>query len=83
MNQLYDFEWINKGIKNVDAVARKLEPALKRATNYRLEIASEERQKKKKMMRISLSSKEKKVYESDTVDKMVLDQANDKYLLQL
>ncbi len=32
-NQLYDPDWMEKDIKNADAVARKLEPALTRATN--------------------------------------------------
>ncbi len=31
-NQLYDLDWMEKGIRNVDAVARKLGPASTRAT---------------------------------------------------
>ncbi len=41
---------MEKGIRNVDAVARKLGPALTRATNQRLEVAREERQKREKMV---------------------------------
>ena len=40
-NQLYDADWFNKGIRNADAVARKLGPALIKATNLRLEVAKE------------------------------------------
>ena len=42
LNQLYDPDWMKKGIQNVDAVARKLRPALIRATNHRLKVAREE-----------------------------------------
>ena len=45
-NQLYDVDWFNKGIRNEDAVAHKLGPALIKATNLRLEIAKKEVQKK-------------------------------------
>ena len=38
-NQLDDLDWIKKGIKNADAVAYKLGPALTKATNERLEVA--------------------------------------------
>ena len=41
-NQLYDADWFNKGIRNADAVARKLGPASIKATNLRLEVAKEE-----------------------------------------
>ncbi len=44
-NQLYDPDWIEKGIKNVDAVAHKLGPVLTKATNQRLEVAREKRRK--------------------------------------
>lgn len=37
---------MKKGIKNADAVAHKLGPALTRATNHRLEVAREKEQKK-------------------------------------
>ena len=43
-NQLYDPDWLNKSIQNADAVARRLGPASKKATNLRLEEA----QKKQK-----------------------------------
>ncbi len=43
-NQLYNLDWIEKGIRNADAVACKLGPALIRATNQKLEVAREERQ---------------------------------------
>ncbi len=42
-NQLYDSDWIEKGIRNADAVVHKLGPASTRATNQRLEVAREER----------------------------------------
>ena len=45
-NQLYDADWLNKGIRNADAVARKLKPASIKATNLRLEVAKEKIQKK-------------------------------------
>ena len=45
-NQLYDADWFNKGIRNADAVARKLGPASIKATNLRLEVAKEEVRKK-------------------------------------
>ena len=89
---------MEKGIRNADAVARKLGPASTRATNDRLEAAREERRKREEMMErrkaeamaakrrrarggISLSSE--KEDESDNVDDTDLDQANDKYPLQL
>ena len=34
-NQLYDLDWIEKGIQNADAVACKLKPALTKTTNLR------------------------------------------------
>ena len=41
---------MEKGIKNADTVVCKLGPALTRATNDKLEVAKEERQKGEKMM---------------------------------
>lgn len=41
---------MEKSIRNADIVGRKLEPALKRATNHRLKVASKERWKKKEMV---------------------------------
>ena len=102
-NQLYDLDWMEKGIKNADAVAHKLGLASTRVTNNKLEIFREERWKRKEMMerqkaeamaakqcrvrrRISLSSDEED--ESDIEDntdpnQADLDQANDKYLVEL
>ena len=34
-NQLYDLDWMKKGIRNADIVVRKLGPALTKATNHR------------------------------------------------
>ena len=45
-NQLYNADWFNKGIRNADAVACKLGPALIKVTNLRLEVAKEEVWKK-------------------------------------
>ena len=41
---------MQKGIQNIDAVARKLEPALTRATNHRLEVVREKKQKKEEIV---------------------------------
>ena len=49
-NQLYDAYWFNKGIRNADAVARKLGPTSIKATNLRLEVAKEEVQKKQEVV---------------------------------
>ena len=49
-NQLYDADQFNKGIRNADAVARKLGPALIKATNLRFEVAQEQIQKKHKIV---------------------------------
>ena len=49
-NQLYDLNWIEKGIKNINTVVRKLGPALTRAPNYRLEVTREERRKRDEMV---------------------------------
>lgn len=50
-NQLYNFDWIVKSIRNTDVVARKLGPVLKRATNHKLEVAKDKWQKKKDMIK--------------------------------
>ena len=50
-NQLYDPDWIEKGIRNADAVVCKLRPASTRATNQRLEVAREERRKREEIMK--------------------------------
>ena len=49
-NQLYDADWFNKGIRNKDAIARKLGPASIKATNPRLEITKKKVQKKQEIM---------------------------------
>ncbi len=49
-NQLYDPDLMEKGIRNADAVARKLGPALTRATNQRLEITRKERRKREEIV---------------------------------
>lgn len=49
-NQLYNSNWLEKNVQNVVAVSRKLRPALKRASNYRLEVAKKKRQKKEKIV---------------------------------
>ena len=49
-NQLYDTDWFNKGIRNADAVARKLGPASIKATNLRLEVAKEEVRRKQEVV---------------------------------
>ena len=41
---------MDKGIKNTDAVTRKLGPALTKAINYRLEVASEKKQKREEIV---------------------------------
>ncbi len=50
-NQLYDLDRIEKGIRNADAVVRKLGPASTRPTNQRLEVAREERQKREEIVK--------------------------------
>ena len=42
---------MEKDVQNTDAVARKLGPALIRATNYRLEIVRNKRQKKEEIVK--------------------------------
>ena len=49
-NQLYDSDWMKKGVKNADAVTCKLRLALTRAINDKLEAARKEKWKKKKMI---------------------------------
>ena len=49
-NQLYDPDWMEKDIKNVNAVACKLGLASPKVTNDRLEVFREKRQKKEEMM---------------------------------
>lgn len=42
---------MDKGIGNANAVAYKLRPALTRAINHKLEVVSEERQKREPMIK--------------------------------
>ena len=49
-NQLYDFDWIEKGIRNTDAVTCKLRLISTRATNQRIKVAREERQKTEEIL---------------------------------
>ncbi len=49
-NELYDPNWMEKSIKNVDVVTRKLGLTSTRATNQKLEVAREEKQKKEEIM---------------------------------
>ena len=48
VNQLYNPNLMEKGIRNADTVARKLEPTSIRATNDRLEVIREEKVKKRR-----------------------------------
>ena len=90
---------MKKGVQNPNTVACKLKLALTKASNYRLEVAREEKQKKEEMVEkqkteamdakchrnrkgISLFSKKKGNYKSDTRDDIDPNQADDKYLLQ-
>lgn len=88
---------MEKSIRNADTVAQKLEPALTRRTNHKLETGREERWKNKKIVenrkakamatkwhnvRGEISLSNKKEDESDIGDDMDSDQANDKYPLQ-
>ena len=41
---------MGKGVQNLDAVAHKLEPALTRVSNYRLEVAREKKRKIEEMV---------------------------------
>ena len=89
---------MRKGIKNADAIACKLGPASTRAIDNRLKVAREERQKKEKIKerrkaevmaakrhraRGRMSSSDKKEHESDTGNNTDLDQAKNKYPLQI
>lgn len=89
---------MKKGIKNADAVARKLGLALIRVTNHKLEIVREERQKseeiierqkgeaivtKRRRASGGISFSSEEKDKSDTGDNMDPHQANDKYPLQL
>lgn len=51
LNQLYDLDQIENGIKNVNAVAHKLESNLTKATNYKSKVANKKRRKKEKMIK--------------------------------
>ena len=90
-SQLYDLEWIEIDIKNINAIACKLGPALTRAINDRLEVAKEKRRKREEMIkrrkveamvakrhraRGGMSLSSKEKDESDIRDDTDLDQAN-------
>lgn len=49
-NQLYDPDWINKDIRNINIVACKFGPVLTRAMNYRLKVASKKRKKREEII---------------------------------
>ncbi len=90
---------MEKDIRNVDAIARKLRPVLTKVTNQRLEIAKEEKQKREEIMekwkakimiakyqkaRRGITLSSNKKDENDTGNETNPDQAgNSKYLLQL
>ena len=97
-NQLYDPNWMQKGEKNIDVVARKLRSISIRATNDRLEVAKEEKQKRKEMIEkrkaIAMAAKHcrarkgiglsrEKKNEYQTRNDMDLNLADNKYPLQL
>ena len=97
-NQFYDPDWIEKGIRNADTIARKLGPASTRATNNRLEVARKARRKKEEIKerrkaeaiaekrrraRGGMSLSSEKEDESNTKNDTDPDQAEDKYPLQL
>lgn len=42
-NQLYNFYWIEKALKNIDAVAYTIESDLTRVIDHRLKVAKEKR----------------------------------------
>lgn len=50
-NQLYNHDWMDKGEGNANVVACKLGPALKRATNHKLEVTNKKREKIEEMMK--------------------------------
>ena len=89
---------MKKVIRNAEAVARKLEPTLTRATNDRLEATRENKRKREEMMerrkaeamaakwrraRGGISLFSEEEDESDTGDDMDPDQADGKYPFQL
>lgn len=43
VKKLYDYDWIEKDIKNVDIVFYKLELVLIKITNHKLEVANKKR----------------------------------------
>ncbi len=49
-NQLYNPDWMEKSIRNADAVVCKLGQASTRTTNQRLEVVKEERQKREEIV---------------------------------
>ena len=88
---------MEKCIKNIDTIARKLGPALTRATNNRLEVDREKRRKKEEIKewqkakamaakqrraKRGMSSSGKEEDESDIENDTNPDQTKDKYLLQ-
>lgn len=42
-NQLYNLDSMNKGIRNTDVIGSKFRPALTKAINHKLKVASKER----------------------------------------
>lgn len=50
-NNLYNPDWMKKGIKNADAIARKLKLASTRATNDSLKASKEEKEKREEIMK--------------------------------
>ena len=89
---------MEKSLKNADTIAQKLEPALTRATNNRLEVIRKERQKKEEIkerrkakaiavkqrrVRGGISLSGKKEDENDIKNDTDPDQTEHKYLLQL
>ena len=90
-NQLYDSDWLSKGIWNAETVVRKLGPALMKATNLRLEEARKKQEvverrkveaiaakRRRDRGEMSASSEEDENYDSDT-DHTDPDQEDDLY----
>ena len=50
-NNLYNPDWMKKGIRNIHAIVRKLRLASIRTTNNKLEIAREKRQIREEMIK--------------------------------
>ena len=48
--QLYDPDWKEKDVQNIDVITRKLRPALIKTTNHRLEVVRNEQRKREKMV---------------------------------